>query len=228
MSKKEETEDVIIDLVHCGHFEIDEDKINGWFHPIPLSLWEEIVGFHKSMSIETKSETVSYHRWNPETEEYDTIIPYQVTSRGGLSVDTDWEAEENVALLDEYAEKWGTEFFPACTIHTHVDVAAFESGTDAADEEDLPGWHVTLGHLGKGRKEMDIDFRFRLPKLKKVKELTTVEDKYDLPIEHLFEEGVLAEEISQCPWDNTNFNEYKERVSFHQRQPAKGIRGIAK
>ena len=144
---KEEGKQVVLKLSHCGELMVQSKDIVGWWHPIPIKLWRRIVGFHHAISKASKAESVSYHRWNPKTEEYDTIIPYQVSAGRGLAVSTNWEDPKNVELLNRYAAKHGQEFFPACTIHTHVDASAFESGTDAGDETDLPGWHITIGHL---------------------------------------------------------------------------------
>ena len=210
-----ETKEKQLALAHCGEFLVKEDEIMGWFHPIPLETWEEIIGFHKWMSLKTKSETVSYHRWNTETKEYDIIIPYQTTSRGGLSVSTNWTDPRNIALLDDYALLNKCEFFPACTIHTHVAAPAFESGTDAGDEEDQPGWHITLGHLTLSHKKMDLHVRFRLPQLKSVKEIVSTSDAYEIEHKKLFMKGVTDEQIVSCSHLNTKLRIYEDRVSFH-------------
>ena len=201
-------------LSHCGNILVEENNISGWCHPIPLSQWREWIGFHKTMSIDTNSETVSYHRWNPKIERYDTIIPHQITNRNSLFVHTPWDDPRNQKLLDRYYKQWSIEFFPANTIHTHVKASAFESGTDARDEEDLPGWHITLGHLDKLKRRMDIHSRFRLPKLKSVKALTSVSKGYDLPLKHLFEKGTDLEAIACTKPTNHHFLRYKNRVCF--------------
>jgi|TARA_R110002167_G_scaffold114830_4_gene288867 hypothetical protein len=201
-------------LPHCGELEVKDSKIDGWFHPISMTQWRQIVGFHKYASVTYNSETVSYHRWNPLISKYDTIIPHQVTAKAGLSVKTDWTDPKNVELLDQYGKTWGVDFFPACTIHTHVAAGAFESGTDAGDEEDLPGWHITLGHLTKHHVNMDIHARFRLPKLKRVGKLTSLKKCYVVPIKNLFNKNVRAEEITQTPWDDTHFHHNLENVSL--------------
>jgi len=228
--KKEEEpiEPVHLDLIHCGQFSINDKEITGWFQPISLFLWREIVGFHKQFSLDFDAETVSYHRWNPSRKAYDTIIPYQTTTGGGLSVSTDWQDGRNVQLLNDYAKKWGCEFFPACTIHTHVAASAFESGVDAADEKDQPGWHLTLGHLAEGKDKIDIDSRFRLPKFKKVKALTDAETGYKVPLINLFEEGTDMDVVYGCPHNNKNFNQFRKRVTVTQTKSSWSPKGKSK
>lgn len=206
---KQET--VMLTLPHCGQLQIDGVHIQGWFHPIELDLWKKIIGFHRWISKEYNSESVSYHRWNNRTNQYDTIIPWQVTNRGGLSVRTPWAHAVNKQLLDEYAAQNGEEFFPACTIHTHVNAAAFESGTDAGDEEDQPGWHLTIGHLCS-HKQYDLAARFRLPKIKKVRSLTNVDRSYEIDPEHLFPRGTKMDDVQEMADDDYSWHEFCNRV----------------
>jgi len=202
---------VVLKLQHCGEILIRSEDIVGWFHPIPLKLWAMIVGFHHSISRTYKAESVSYHRWNPKLARYDSIIPFQVTSSPGLSVSTDWENPKNVEILNYYSKVHGCEFFPANTIHTHVDASAFESSTDAGDEEDLPGWHITIGRL-LTHENLDLDCRFRLPKLPKIRSLTSVERSYEIMAKHLFKRGTDPRAITQVPRDNNHLQRYFNRV----------------
>ena len=209
-----EIENVSIELKHCGEFLIKKSEIVGWFHPIPLVTWARIIGFHRHISLTNNSESVSYHRFNPISGKYDTIIPYQISSKNGLHVNTPWDSSKNKTLLDRYAQRHKTEFFPANTIHTHVNASAFESGTDAGDEEDLPGWHITLGHL-RSYLDYEIHCRFRLPKLPKVKKFTSVERSYVIPAKHLFEKNIAEEEITRQSDSNTDWHNFIDRVSYH-------------
>jgi hypothetical protein len=160
-------------------------KINGEFHKISYELWQAIIGFHRQISIDLDGESVTYHKWNDNLKEYITIIPWQKTTKHGLHVDVNWLDPRNQELLDEFGKRFGEEFFPACTIHTHVDSSAFESGTDAKDEKDNPGWHITLGNLISAKKEYHFDFRMRLPQTKKLKEVADTGAKIKLAIQHV-------------------------------------------
>lgn len=204
----------ILEPVTCNvagvQLTITKDRAQGSFHDIPVPLWNAIIGFHRAVSIAHAAESISYHKWNAATLAYDTIIPWQKTSGHGLSVAVDWKDEKNIALLDAYGKATGETFFPACTIHTHVDVAAFESGTDARDEEDMPGWHITLGNL-VSHAEYDLDFRMRLPKIPKVTKRTNADCKYQLAWRHLFHSDVGRAVVFQSP-GTTDFHDKLDRI----------------
>lgn len=193
-------------------FRINEKRlIEGNFHPIPLEMWKAIIGFHRQVSINFDGESVSYHKWSEADKCYHTIIPYQTSSKHGLHVAVDWQEPENQKLLDRYGKLYKEDFFPACTIHTHVDAGAFESGTDAKDEEHNPGWHITLGKL-ISNDEYDFDFRMRLPQTKKLKEVCNTGAKVNLVMKHLFADvDANIETISKTP-GTTNWHKYLHRV----------------
>tara|TARA_R110002153_G_scaffold8386_3_gene36020 strand:+ start:9473 stop:10423 length:951 start_codon:yes stop_codon:yes gene_type:complete len=195
-----------------AQFELNSGMINGSFHPIDLELWRAIMGFHRQISINLGGESVSYHRWDEESKQYHTIIPFQTTVKHGLSVDVNWEDERNEKLLNQYGEKYKADFFPACTIHTHVNVAAFESGTDAKDEEQNPGWHITLGKLIT-HSEYDLDFRMRIPQTKKLSIVNTGL-KIDLESSHLFAEARKNREIIYKTPGTEDFHHLIQRVEF--------------
>jgi len=64
-------------------------------------------------------------------------------------------ATNEIADHPHRTEDWAVNFGPgwqkAGTVHTHCKAAAFQSGTDHADEKDITGLHITLGHLDKAR-----------------------------------------------------------------------------
>lgn len=194
-----------------AQMEAEPGLFRGQFHPIPLGLWSAIVGFHRQVSINIKGESVTYHRWHAASGQYHTLIPFQKSRKHGLSVNVNWNDPRNKELLDRYATQFGEEFLPACTIHTHVDIAAFESGTDARDEEETPGWHITLGKL-LSHGEYDIDFRMRLPKTKSLKQIVNVNKPYSLSWENLFIGGKgVREWVYQTP-GSTDFHTFLNRV----------------
>lgn len=190
---------------------VSEKGISGAFWGIPVELWAAIIGFHRQASINWRAETVSYHKWCPEEGRYHTLIPWQNTSKGGLSINLSWSDPRNAQLLDDYSKAYGREFFPACTIHTHVDVAAFESGTDARDEEENPGWHITLGHL-LHKPRYDFDFRMRIPKTRKVNALVDASRKISLTWKMMFAAGTDEEFIHTTP-GTTDFHHMLERIN---------------
>lgn len=191
---------------------IDDGRIKGRFHAIPLSLWACIIGFHRKISIEHDAESVSYHRWCEKEKRYHSMIPYQGSDAGGLRIHFTWKDPRNVKLLDEYAKKYGEEFLPASTIHTHVDAGSFESGVDAGDEYHQPGWHITLGKL-ISYKEYDFDFRIRLPRLPRVKRVVDTEEAYEIDHKPLFAEGITLKELATIP-GTTDWHHLADRVEI--------------
>ena len=185
--------------------------IEGTFHPIPLDLWNAIVGFHRQVSIDHGGESVTYHRWHETSGCYHTLIPWQQTSEHGLSVNVDWQDPRNMALLDAYAKQFKEEFLPACTIHTHVDTWAFESDTDAKDEHEAPGWHITLGHLLSYDK-YDAHYRLRVPKLKSLKEIINVNAAIKIGWSNLFSPGPEVEAWIMTTPGTTDFHDKLERI----------------
>jgi hypothetical protein len=203
-----------VKLVLAGApFEIRKEQILGSFWAIPVPLWHNIIGFHREISLRYEAESMSYHRWHAKSGSYHSFIPYQVTRAKGLSVTCNLQSPENIAILDAYGREHGEDFMQgACTIHTHVDVSAFESGTDAADEKSLPAWHITLGRL-LSRAEYDLDFRMRIPHTPKVRALVDPDSAYKLDWRCLFAEGVNKKDVFACPGTQTWFDLCK-RVSI--------------
>jgi hypothetical protein len=189
-----------------------DNAVSGTFHPISRELWNCIIGFHRQASINFDGESVSYHRWHAPSKEYHSLIPWQNTSQHGLHVDANWQDARNKALLDEYARRYGCDFFPACTIHTHVDASGFESGTDAKDEYDNPGWHITLGHLVSYPK-YNFHFRMRMPRKKALNEQVNTESAITLKWEHLFSPSPEMEEFIHTTPGTCDWHEFLERIT---------------
>lgn len=187
------------------------EKFEGTFQPIPLDLWDAIVGFHRQISIDSSAESVTYHKWSHKDKCYHTLIPWQETEWGGLSVCVDWQDSRNIQLLDDYAKEHEEDFLPACTIHTHVDVEAFESATDAGDEREAPGWHITLGRL-VSFDEYDLHFRMRVPRTRSLREIINCDISYRLNWNNLIIEGDGVEEKIKTTPGTTDFHPFIQRV----------------
>lgn len=177
---------------------ISKGRATGSFHDISPELWAAVIGWHRAVSIAHSAESITYHKWNEALGQYVSMIPYQTTAGGELSVKVDWTDPRNVALLDAYGTEYGEGFLPACSIHTHVDIAAGESGIDAGDELDNPGWHITLGNL-VSHDQYSLDFRMRLPKIPRVIKRITASCKYQLSYRHLFNDNVDRDFIFKTP-----------------------------
>lgn len=202
------------EMPHCGSFTLKKNSLTCRLQEIPLSLWEKIVGFHRMVSIKMQGESVSYHRWHDELNEWHSLIPWQDSVAMSLSVHTPWRDPRNAALLDDYGKKYKQDFYPWCTVHTHVDTNAFESGTDADDEKDVPGWHITLGSLLTG-KEYDVHARIRIPKIKKIKAISDPECPYIFQdLESFFSKEDLPH-ATKIP-GTKDWEKFIERVSYDQ------------
>ena len=180
-------------------FTIRENEISGSFHPISLSLWSAIIGFHRHIAITHRAESISLHRWHAGEGRYHSLIPHQKSAYGGLYVNYNPTEEENIRLFDEYGRKYREDFFEGvCTIHTHVDSNAFESGTDAGDETDKPGWHITLGRLLTS-DQYHMDFRIRIPNVPGVRKYVPADRAYPVEWFNLFTTGTSINSIFKIP-----------------------------
>lgn len=47
------------------------------FHPVPISLWNAIIGFHRLVGLVHAAECVTFHKWSQKDGRYHTIIPWQ-------------------------------------------------------------------------------------------------------------------------------------------------------
>ncbi len=195
-------------------FEISKNRVAGSFWSIPLPLWKATIGFHREISLRHHAESMTYHRWHTKTGQYHSFIPYQTTRRNGLSVTCNLSSPENIALLDAYGREHGEDFMQGvCTIHTHVDVSAFESGTDANDEKSLPAWHITLGKL-ISHKAYDLDFRMRIPHTPKIRALTDPDSAFKLQWDHLFPAGTNKADVYETP-GSLAWTKFCHRVTAH-------------
>lgn len=193
-------------------FEIIKGEIIGSFWAIPISLWHAIIGFQREIALRHEAEAMTYIRWNQKVQAYHSFIPHQTTVRRGLSVTCNLQSAENIAILDNYGRSWGEDFMSGvCTIHSHVDVSAFESGTDANDEQSLPGFHITLGHL-LSKKEYHLDFRIRVPHTPKIRAIIDPDSCFKIGWESLFVAGTKKEDVFQCPGSAT-WVKYASRVT---------------
>ncbi len=192
---------------------VSPGQITGAFHAIPFSLWQCILGFQRQVAILHSAESVTYHRWQEPDQCYHTLIPWQRTQKHGLSVTVNWKDPRNIELLDTYGRLHKIDFLPACTIHSHVDAGAFESGTDARDEEEAPGWHITLGKLVSSAK-YDFDFRMRIPATKRLSARVDTGKGYKLQAKHLFTDDVNVALLHTIP-GTLDWESFLERVIAH-------------
>jgi hypothetical protein len=114
--------------------------------PIPLQTWRILTSFLKWAYDEHKCEAQVRLAYNETTKEWRIGVLPQTIMAGLASkeYETDKDREK---CFDEAGINDGFAFVG--TVHQHCNAAAFQSGTDHADELKQPGFHVTLGHLTK-------------------------------------------------------------------------------
>ena len=111
-----------------------------WKGPkIPYDLWTYIVLFHRYSVKKLNSETLNFLFFDPDNKEepWQCWVPPQKTS--GMSVETNTDHE----LYDQERKKYHSLQFG--TVHNHVNISAFQSGTDEMDEMEKEGFHITIG-----------------------------------------------------------------------------------
>lgn len=76
-------------------------------------------------------------------------ICFNQTTEGQLDVEIDFESKSNKELLTAPILDAKKRFH--CTMHSHNDIGASQSGTDVNDEIGKRGWHITLGDYGSSK-----------------------------------------------------------------------------
>lgn len=111
---------------------------------IPYELFRSVVAWQRSIAAKYNCEsTTSLFLIDGKWE---AVSFYQENHQNSMTADVDYvDNEKNKELLDKYADHSPVH----ATIHNHVKSGAGQSGRDAADEKNLPGPHITIGHLDR-------------------------------------------------------------------------------
>jgi PRTRC genetic system protein A len=131
---------------------------------ISQPLFEMVMGFFTHVAARWGTEVavlLAVH----ETGQVTFVVPTQTVGPGHVDYD--------VPLL-----RAGWRYFG--DIHSHVDMSAFASGVDTADEKHRPGLHIVVGRLYSKRPEFHVEAvvdGVRFP----IGELGHVVDAYDQP-----------------------------------------------
>ena len=132
-------------------FDKSTQKVKGLFDIKPIALikirgpkFEEIkpvLDFFVWSANKHDAEAMVYMYYNPETKQYDFIPPTQEVTGASISYDEMPKAAKG--------------FKPLGTIHSHVDMSAFHSGTDTNDQATFDGIHITVGKV-RGYPEYEV------------------------------------------------------------------------
>jgi proteasome lid subunit RPN8/RPN11 len=115
------------------------------FPKIPKELMQQTVGFFSAVAEEHGSEAGLFLAWNRETEAVELVVAPQTAT-----VSTAWNGGVHaVGLQYDVPTDLAPELLIFGDIHSHVDGAAYASGTDVHDEMDKPGLHVVVGRIGQ-------------------------------------------------------------------------------
>ena len=123
---------------------------------IPRALWESILSFFEWSMEETKSEVMVQLMYHRETGRWDVLVLPQAGYQG-----------MTVQLLPDHPnriptyERLGRGWRPMGSVHHHCTAAAFQSGTDSADEGTKEGVHLTVGGVTKDRYSLHARTSFR-------------------------------------------------------------------
>ena len=115
-------------------------KLN--YPKLPRRLLEQVVGFFSIIARRDDSEAAVLLAWNREAGKIEIVVPEQigVVSRGWSGRGYPLELHYEIPPLPPHLMLIGD-------IHSHVDMAAYSSGMDKADEEFRPGLHIVVGRI---------------------------------------------------------------------------------
>lgn len=111
---------------------------------IPEKLWREVLAFLEWSYKETKSEAIVNLCYHETKREWAALVLPQ-KGYTGMTAELMPEHPDTAPAFARLGAGW--EQFG--TVHHHCDAAAFQSGTDSADERTKEGLHITVGNLGR-------------------------------------------------------------------------------
>ena len=107
-------------------------------------LWREVLAFLEWSYKETKSEAIVNLFYHETTRQWAALALPQ-KGYTGMTAELMPEHPDTTPTFARLGAGW--EQFG--TVHHHCSAAAFQSGTDSADERTKEGLHITIGNLGR-------------------------------------------------------------------------------
>ena len=132
-SKEKATIDGLIEIKEVAEVTVSK---------LPYKDIKKVTDFFAHIADSLSSEVVVYLYYNPETKKYDFIPPSQEVTGASITYGTMPVAKKG--------------FKPLGTIHSHVDMSAFHSGTDENDQATFDGIHITVGKVREANPEFDV------------------------------------------------------------------------
>ena len=149
----------------AGPSELDEQEpfLEPNFPVIPRASMEQVVGFFDRIADLHVSEASVLLAWDRKAQRVRIVVPEQTATVSRWS--------------DGYRTPVGLYYYPPADlprdwvlfgdVHSHVDMSAYSSATDQADEEHDAGLHIVVGRLYKEPPEFHVEavvdgMRFKL------------------------------------------------------------------
>ena len=108
------------------------------------------------------AQMMAFFEWTQETEKSESQVRafvhpqhgwkfWAFPQEGGTSMTT---KEIPCIEADEQRKQFGDGWEYFMTVHHHCTASAFQSGTDEADEKNVDGLHITIGHMDKDKRDI--------------------------------------------------------------------------
>lgn len=141
--------------------ECKEPKLRWTGAPIPAEFFGQMLGFFRHAHKTWRSEAMVRLAYNKAERQW-RMVCYPQTIRQGMEVKEIKELnEEQKAIRDAAFASLGEGFQECGSSHSHCDAAAFQSGTDLANELKNTGVHITLGRINSDRPHVHGRVSFR-------------------------------------------------------------------
>jgi hypothetical protein len=109
---------------------------------IPMDLFEQAVGFFHRAWKKLGGESCVLLAYNRAEKKVEIIVPEQVAT-----VSRGFYGESAIGLSYQMPKNLPPDVTIFCDIHSHCDMGAYASGTDADDETHRTGLHIVVGRL---------------------------------------------------------------------------------
>lgn len=110
---------------------------------LPAHIMIQAHDFFRKVWNKQKTESSAYICYNAYTQKYKLFIPEQYVTAASVE-----HKLEPGAIKDGY--------YPIGTAHSHCDFSAYHSSIDTHDMEQMPGIHITIGHVDQDEPEYAI------------------------------------------------------------------------
>lgn len=141
--------------------ECKEPKLRWTGAPIPAKFFGQMLGFFRHAHKTWHSEAMVRLAYNKAERQW-RMVCYPQTIKQGMEVKEIKELNvEQKAIRDAASASLGEGYHECGSSHSHCDAAAFQSGTDLANELKNTGVHITLGRINSDRPHVHGRVSFR-------------------------------------------------------------------